>query len=116
MADDGFNGSTLSLDGNPMGKIRSIRFSEAADPANVTSTASEEKTHTDTIPNHRVSAQMVGAEATDFGVGDSGVLAIVWFDGVTTDAGSGNYIIFSRETAGEMNGEILTDIEMTGTV
>lgn len=125
MANDGFNGSVLKFQNvdpptTVVAKLRSVRFSEAAPLADVSDITDTRQTFTVGVPEFTCSAQVVGAAAGGISRGDLGFLDMDWFDG-TTDDGTGNateptWLCSSRETAGELDGEVVTDLEFVVTV
>lgn len=106
MADDGFNGSTLTFAAASVGPLRDVRFSEAGGKADVTGSADSLKTYEGGIPDVSVSVTVVGG--VTLSKGDKGAVAVTWNDGTSTPITNG--MVDSVEMSGSMDSEILTTV------
>lgn len=106
MADDGFNGSTLTFAAAAVGPIRDIRYSEAGGKADVTGSADALKTYETGIPDVSVSVTVVGGVTVS--KGDKGAVAVTFNDSTSTPITNG--MVDSVETSGSMDSEILSTV------
>ncbi|HUT92366.1 MAG TPA: hypothetical protein VMY37_22920 [Thermoguttaceae bacterium] len=110
MADDGFNGATVTFASAAIGKLRSINYSETAAKADVTSSVSTTKAYAAGIPDVTLSVEVVGS--TTLGSGDKGALAVAWGDiGAGTDGTIAAAQVVTVTTQGAMDGEVTSTIE-----
>ena len=111
MADDGFNGSTLTVAGVSATGIKDISFSQSGAKVQVSGAEATQKEYMTGIPDIELTASVVGALAVD--VGDTGETSVVWNDG-TTDTIT-NSIVVSVDTSGSEDGEITTSVTVAPT-
>lgn len=110
MADDTFNGASLTFATVSAGSIRSINTNQVGAKADVTGSGDSEKSYGVGIPDLTVTVEIVGG--TDIAVGDKGTVAIDWGDiGGSTLGSLTDGQVVSVATTGSMDGEILTTIE-----
>lgn len=110
MADDSFNGATLTLATVAVGPIRSINYSDVGAKANVTDSSDTENVYAVGIREVTVSVEVVGGVTV--APGDKGALAVAWGDiGSYTGGTIASAVVVSVSTSGSMNGEILTTVE-----
>jgi hypothetical protein len=108
MADDGFNGSTLTF-GSAVADLLSISVNE--DGGNVDTTASDHAiaTSTDAVPDYEITCEVLGG--TSIAVGDAAsALSIAWNDSSTDGAQAGTWRVSRRETRGSFNDKIVSSI------
>ncbi len=104
MANDGFNESTVSFGGADIGKVRSIDFSDEANEVDVTTLDDAVHAFVSGIPTLECVVEVLGVPA--IARGDTGALAVSWFDGDTDAIGSA--ICTSKPKTGSMDGEATT--------
>jgi hypothetical protein len=111
MADDSFNGATLTFATVAVGGLRSISVSDTAPKADCT--AAEETTgrHFKTgIPELTITCEVIGGVTV--APGDTGALAIAWLDIGSSTLGTINPAeVVSVSTNGSMDGEITSTVE-----
>ena len=112
MADDGFNGSTISFGTPDQSPLRDIPVSESGAEVDVTGCADTFKTYKSGIPDETVTFTIVGGSA--LAIGTEGAVTVAWNDG-GTDGTLTNGVIVGKETSGSMDGEILTAITVRPT-
>jgi len=114
MADDGFNGSTLTFDSSPVGdKLRSISTSEDGGDVNITGSGHSVGLSIDAIPKLEITATVVGVASQ--ARGDTGAIAVAWNDGTSDDGGGHTFRISKREVSGDMDGELITSLTFVPT-
>ena len=110
MADDGFNGSTMTFVAVTFGGLRSLEFSESGPKVNVTGSADSNTTYRTGVPDPQLVATFVGGlPAAGCAIGTQGALGITWEDG-TTDGTIANAIVVDRGSSGSMDGEITSTV------
>lgn len=109
MANKGFNGTTVTLNAQPLfaaaTDIRSVEFSESS--ARVRVSGSGDSMHTDVPGIPEVTCTVTGVGSSSVEDNTSGTLVVTWFDGVDSESIS-NCAIFEKSTSGDMDGEITT--------
>ncbi len=110
MADDSFNGASITLASVDIGPLRSISFSEAGAKADVTDSDDAAKAYSVGIPDATVTCEVVGGVAVS--VGDEGDLDVTWGDiGGSTGGSIAACQCVSIATQGSMDGEITSTVE-----
>ena len=110
MADDAFNGATITLSSVAIGPLRSISVTSSAAKADVTYSTSTAKAYDPGIPDITVTCEVVGGVTV--AVGDAGVLDVDWNDIGTATLGTiAAATCVSVATNGSMDGEITTTVE-----
>lgn len=104
MANDGFDGSTITFAGSAIGKVRSIDFSDEANEVDVTSLDDAVHGFVSGIPSLECTVEVLGNPA--IARGDTGALSITWFHGGTDAIGSA--ICTAKPATGSLDGEITT--------
>ena len=112
MADDGFNGTTISFATPDQTPLRDISVSESGAEVDVSGGADAIKTYESGIPDETVTYTIVGGSTV--GIGDEGAVVVAWNDG-SSDASLTNSVCVGKETSGSMDGEILTAITVRPT-
>lgn len=116
MANDGFNGATITFPTNIFGGLRSLEFSESAPKVNVTGSGDSETTYRTGIQDPQLVATFVGGlPASGADIGTQAVLTIVWPD-TTADGTQTLAIVVDRGTSGSMDGEMTSTITFAPTV
>ena len=112
MADDAFNGASLTFATVAVGPLRSISTTSVGAKADVTDSADSVKAYGIGIADLTVTMEVVGGVSV--AVGDQGTLAVAWADiGSSTLGSIANAAIVSVATNGSMDGEITSTIEFT---
>lgn len=112
MADDGFNGSTVTFNGAGQTPLRSITFDCGGAMADVSGAGDSQKTYVAGLDDPKVTFVVCGATALSRGgTGGTAGLVIAWNDG-DSDGTLTAAIISSVSVAGSMDGEILSTIEV----
>jgi len=83
MANEGFNGTTISIGGTAQTPITNITHDDSAAEIDVTGGSDAMHSYEAGLPNPTTTFETVGISGN--AVGDTGSLSIAWFDG-TTDA------------------------------
>jgi hypothetical protein len=110
MADDSFNGASLTFATVAVGPIRSISFSEVGAKADVTDSDDSAKAYDVGIPDATVTIEVVGGVSVS--VGDTGTLTIAWGDiGTATSGTIAQAQVVSIATNGSMDSEITSTVE-----
>ncbi len=110
MADDSFNGASITFASASIGPLRSISFSEAGAKADVTDSDDAAKAYAVGIPDATVTVEVVGGVTAS--VGDLGTLTVAWVDiGSSTSGTITDATIVSIATQGSMDGEITSTVE-----
>ena len=112
MADDGFNGSTISFYSGNQIPLIDLDYSEGGAEVDVTGCADARKTYEAGIPDETVTYTIVGTSSNT--VGDEGAIAIVWNDGATDNTGA-NAVITNVTTSGGIDGPITSAITARAT-
>lgn len=86
MANEGFNGSTLSFAGSIVGPLVSIDYQETAAAIDVTGNTDALHNYVAGIPDITITCEVVGV--TTLVIGDLGILDVNWFDDETDDVTS----------------------------
>jgi hypothetical protein len=116
MANDGFNGATITFPTNIFGGLRGIEFSESGPKVNVTGSIDTETTYRSGIADPQLVATFVGGlPSSGADIGTQAELAITWPDG-TSDGSMTLAIIVDRSTGGSMDGEMTSSITFAPTV
>jgi len=105
MADDGFNGTTISFATVDQAPLRDISVSESGAEVDVTGSADTFKTYEAGIPDETVTFTHVGGST--IAIGDEGAVVVAWNDS-GTDGSLTNGVLVGKKTSGSMDGEILT--------
>ena len=105
MADDGFNGTTISFATVNQAPLRDITSSDGAAEVDVTGCADTIKTYESGLPDETVTFTIVGGSTV--GIGDEGAVVVAWNDS-GTDGSLTNGVCVGKETSGALDGEILT--------
>ena len=109
MADDGFNGATVSFASAALGPLRSISTNSVGAEVLVTGSGDTEQAFAGGIPKKQTTVIIVGG--TSVAAGDLGALAIAWTDiGTSTDGTETTAQVVSVDTSGSMDSEILSTI------
>ena len=111
MADDGFNGSPISIGAADQTPLRDISFDQSCAEVDVTGAADSEKTYEAGIPDKTVTYTVVGT--TTLAIGDEGAVAVSWNDGGSDSLTNG--VVVGVSPSGSMDGEILTNITVRPT-
>ena len=98
MANDGFNGSTVTFDSVAVGDLLSIDYSDSVEAIDTTDSADTSHKYLTGIPDPECSVEVVGVPSLS--VAATGTLSVAWFDG-TTDT---------------MTASVLTEISSSGSV
>ena len=106
MADDGFNGTTLTVVGTSATGIRDISISKSGAKVQLSGAEANQKEYGTGVPDVEVSITVVGVLAVD--VGDVGATTITWNDG-SSDSLT-NSIVVSVDTSGSEDSEITTTV------
>ncbi len=106
MANDGFNGSTISFAGSGQTPLRDINYDASVAEVDVSGAGDTETTYVAGQLNRTFTCQIVGG--TTIAPGDKGTVAIVWYDG--TSVSITNCCCFSVVTSGSKDSEMLTDL------
>jgi hypothetical protein len=112
MANDGFNGTTLTF-GAAVSKLRSLTFANDGQPIDTSSMDNTDHNQYITgFPDPEISVEVVGISSID--IGDTGTMQIAWFDGSTEGSTNTNdtYICTNRESSGDINGELSTSLTL----
>jgi len=112
MADDGFNGTTISFATPDQTPLRDISVSESAAEVNVTGGADSIMTYESGIPDETVTYTIVGTSTV--AIGAEGATVVAWNDG-GSDGSLTNAVVVGKEVSGSMDGEILTAITVRPT-
>jgi|WetSurMetagenome_2_1015567.scaffolds.fasta_scaffold26577_3 hypothetical protein len=110
MANDGFNGSTISF-GSAVANLRGIAFDGSAAEVNVTSSTDTSQGHVAGKPKYDLSVDLIGGSTIS--AGNSGALAIAWFDGASDSLTK--VVCVGRSIKGNMDGEITTTLKFANT-
>lgn len=117
MANYGFNGSTVTLtleDSSTvtLGPLRSLGFRESGARAPVHGSSDTETKYEIGVPDPEVTVSFVGGlPTTGTEIGTKIDLSIAWYDG-TTKGSLTNAIIADRQTDGQMDGEITSQLTL----
>ncbi len=114
MADDGFKGSIIKLEGVKIGKLRSFSYSEDGGDVDVTSLDDDVQVSADGIPAIECTVEIVGT-ASDIARGAIGDLGIAWNDGTMIDSGGVTFRCSKKDTSGAMGGEVTTSLTFVPT-
>ncbi len=106
MANEGFNGSTLSFAGAIVGPLLSIDFQETRAAIDVTGNTDLLHSYIAGIPDITVTCEVVGVSALVGGA--AGALAILWFDGGTEDISS--VILVDNGRSGSLDDKLSTNL------
>jgi len=111
MANKGFNGTTVTFPSTSasIGSLRGVSYSESAPEVNLTDSNDTVQTHTTGIPKKELTLDLVGGSTIT--AGSTGSLEVKWFDGTTTSLG--NVAVVSKDTKGQMDGEITSSLKVT---
>lgn len=109
MADNGFNGTTFTFGGTVIDRLRSLSYSDSANEVDVTSLDNTAHTYVTGIPDVELSVECVGFSVMGINRGDTGTIQIDWNDG-SQDVSTIAYLCTSRETSGDLDGEITTSV------
>ncbi len=111
MANDGFNGSTISFNGGDQVPLRDINFTDAAAEVQVSGSSDAKHTYEAGLPDETVTYTIVGGSSLSTGA--EAAVAIVWFDGSTDDLTNG--VCTNRATSGSIDSELLTAVTVRPT-
>ena len=110
MADDSFNGATLTFASVAVGPIRSISVSSTGPKADTSSADSTGKSYAVSVPDLTLTIEVLGGVTV--AVQDTGTLAVAWTDiGSSTLGSITNAQCVSVSTQGSMDGEITSTVE-----
>ena len=116
MADDGFNGATISWGAASQLPLRSIRYSASAAKVDITGCADTVKTYVGGILDAEVTLEVVGGTAITVGATAALVIA---FGAATVDTAVGDdsnlWICTGIETGGDLDGEVTTSLTVVPT-
>lgn len=113
MADDGFNGATISIASTGQTPLLDINYSESCAKVQVTGSADAEKRYVNGNVDKTVSFTVVGT--TTANVGATGAISIVWGDAGSTTTTITTGIVTSISTSGSEDSPITTTIEVVPT-
>lgn len=108
MADDGFNGSTISFGAGGQTPLRSITFDNGGAMVDVSGAGDSQKTYVCGLDDIKTTYVIVGS--TTLARGSTGAVVVAWNDG-DDDGSITSAVISSVSVSGSMDGEILTTIE-----
>jgi len=108
MANDGFNGSTLTFPSTSasVGKIVSIQFTEDGNAVDLTTL--DDTTHVFGVGIKDVECVVETKGVNTLTVGTTGALAVTWFDGGSEAIGAG--VLTARDRGGSLDGELTTSL------
>jgi hypothetical protein len=109
MANDGFNGSTVTFASATLGDLRGIDYSESGAEVDCTASDDTVKIFEVGITDQTVSVDFVGSPPS-CGVGSKGALSIAWKDGGSDTITAA--IVTEIGTKGQMDGEITSNIKL----
>jgi len=81
MANDGFNGTTISFDAGPQTPLLDVDHGEAAAKIQISGSTSAMHEYIAGLPDHAITFNAVGF--SDLSTGDTGAVVINWFSGDT---------------------------------
>ena len=105
MASDAFNGSTMSFGGD-QAPLLDINYTEAGAEIDVTGCADGTHTYEAGIEDVTATYTIVGGNALS--VGDTGAVAVAWFDGTSEAITTG--VITNLVTSGSLDDKITTAV------
>jgi hypothetical protein len=109
MADDSFNGATLTFSTVAIGPLRSISVDDTAPEANTTGAGDAVATAKGGVPKLAITCEVVGGVTVS--PGDIGDLDVAWVDiGSSTLGSIGDAEVGSVSTTGSMDGEITSTV------
>ena len=107
MADDGFNGSTISFNSVDQVPLRSVTYDESAAAVEISGSADAQKLFVSGQPDKTITFEIVGT--TTLTTADTAAaVSITWNDGTSDSFTTG--VITNISTSGSEDGEILTSI------
>lgn len=104
MANDAFNGTTITFGGTAIDKVRSIDFTDEANEVDTTSLDDSTHAFVAGIKSLECNVEVLGNPALS--EGDTGAIVLTWFNGDSDSIGSG--ICTSVSKSGTLDGEIAT--------
>ena len=109
MADDSFNGATLTFATVAVGPMRSISVDDTAPEANTTGADDSAATAKGGVPKLTITVEVVGG--VTLSPGDIGALAVAWGDIGTSTLGTINPAeVGSVSMTGSMDGEVTSTV------
>ncbi|MFZ5829138.1 MAG: hypothetical protein ACOY3P_03585 [Planctomycetota bacterium] len=110
MADNGFNGSTVTLDNTNLGTLRGISYSN--NPAKVRTSGASAARHTYVtgVDDIEVVVDLVGFP-TSVVTGSSGTLVVSWNSG-DNEGSLGDAVVTGITANGAMDGEITSQVTL----
>lgn len=105
MADDGFNGSTISFASGDMVPLRDIRYADACAKVDISGAADGIKTYVGGLPDPEITFEIVGGSTIV--AGDTGAIVIAFNDGGgPTGALAATWLVTSVDTGGSIDSEL----------
>jgi len=111
MADDGFNGSTITFATGAETPLLDINYTEAAAEVDVTGAGDSSHTYEAGIPDVTATFTIVGGNALS--VGDEGAVAVAWNDGSAESLTNG--VITNIVTSGSLDDKITSAVTVKET-
>ncbi|HON69154.1 MAG TPA: hypothetical protein PLS23_21970 [Phycisphaerae bacterium] len=108
MADDGFNGSTLTF-GSAVAGLLSIGVTCDAGTVDTTASDSTVATSVDAVPDYEITAEIIGGTSIAVGAAPA-ALTISWNDGGSDGSQAGTWRVTRRETRGSFNDKIVSAV------
>lgn len=108
MANDGFNGTTVTFAGVTV-PLQSVNFNETGAKVDVTGSTSSQHEYVAGLSDKDVDFTIVGV-STGATVGTTAALTIAWFDGTTQALGG--FGVVGRSISGSIDGAITTTITL----
>ena len=112
MADNGFNGTTISIGGSDQADLRDLNVSCDSAQVPVSGSAATSKKYEAGIPDYTITYTVVGI--TSLSNGDEGAAVVAWNDGGSFGSLT-NCVVVNVADAGSEDGEILTNITVKET-
>jgi hypothetical protein len=104
MPSDSFNGTTVSIGGTTIGKLRGVTFTENGNEIDATDAASTFQEFLDGIPGLEAQLEFLGKVSTTRGT--TGALVVNWNDGTTSGSGPTAFLVCNKTTTGSVNAPI----------
>lgn len=112
MANDGFNGSTLTF-GSSISDILSIGYTSNGSSIQLTGSDAAKKFFATGIPDDGITVTVAGV--TSIGAGDDdATTTIAWYDGTTNTLGS--HVCISVEISGSEDSPVTSTVELVPSV
>jgi len=108
MADAGFNGSTISIDGSGATPLRSIDYDDGDNAVDLSGCADSTHEYVNGLSDPVITCEVVGR--TTVSKGDTGSVSVSWNDGQTDSITSA--VVTGISASGSLDGEILSTITL----